>query len=234
MQRNEIVDRETWTRARVELLREEKAHTRARDELAAKRRSLPWVRVEEDYRFIGPEGEVGLADLFGGKRQLIVYHFMFAPDWDDGCPSCSFWADTFDRVPVHLAARDTALVCASRAPLEKLTAARKRFGWSFPWYSTVGDAFNRDFGVTHDPADVAAGTARYNYTVGPVHGAEEPGASVFAAGTDGAVFHTYSVYARGVEDFNGAYRLLDMTPKGRDEGALPFPMAWVRRRDGYS
>lgn len=211
---------------RADLLLREKAHLRERDALAAARRRLPPVPVAEDYRFVTEAGEATLAGLFGPSSQLAVYHFMFGPDWAEGCPSCSFWADAFDGMLPHLAARDVAFVAVSRAPLDRLLAYRRRMGWRFPWVSATGEAFSRDHGVTLPPEGGA-----YNFGARIAKG-EMPGLSVFLR-EGGAVFHTYSTYARGLEAFNPVYQILDLVPKGRDEAGLPWPMAWVRRHDRY-
>ncbi len=223
--------RAAWTAARLDLLAREKELNRLRDELAEQRRRLPWVPVEEGYRFEGPDGTVSLADLFAGRSQLLVYHFMFGPDWDEGCPSCSFWADSFDGVAVHLAHRDVTLACVSRAPYEKLAAYERRMGWSFPWYSSAGSSFNVDFGVSFTPEQQANG-GRYNFTDLAHPPDELPGISAFAL-RDGQVFHTYSSYSRGIDPLNSGYQLLDLTPKGRDEEGLPSTMDWLRRHDAY-
>lgn len=231
----EIVDRATWLDARKALLAEEKAFTHAREELAAKRRALPAVRVERDYRFQSEVGEVGLADLFDGKEQLAVYHFMFGPDWDEGCPSCSFWADNFQRLEIHLGARGTAFVMVSSAPLEKLHAYRDRMGWQTRWVSAVGPDFGYDFGVTgyDDHPDRTADHAEgYNYS-GERWAEEMPGLSTFGRAEDGGILHSYGTFGRGLDSLNAAYHVLDMTPAGRHEDGLDFPMAWVRRRDQY-
>jgi predicted dithiol-disulfide oxidoreductase (DUF899 family) len=227
-----IGTREEWTAARLDLLKQERELTHLRDRLAEQRRALPWVAVEKDYRFEGPDGEVSLADLFAGQSQLIVYHFMFGSDWDEGCPSCSFWADSFDGTGVHLAHRDVSLVCVSRAPYSKLAAYRARMGWSFSWFSSAGSDFNFDFHVSFTPEQQANG-AEYNF-VEHEHVIDElHGVSAFARRDDGAVFHTYSTYARGLDPINSAYQLLDLTAKGRDEAELDWPMAWLRRHDAY-
>lgn len=226
-----LADRSAWIDARKALLAEEKAFNAARDRLRQARAALPMVRVERPYRFRTVRGDETLPDLFGGCGQLIVYHFMFGADWAEGCPSCSFWADNFDGIDVHLAARDTALVFVSTAPLATLSAYRARMGWRFDWVSSGGSDFNRDFGVTFEPGDLGP-TRGYNYS--PLTPAEEmPGLSVFQRLEDGDVAHSYSTYARGLDMLNGAYHLLDLTPKGRDESGLAFPQAWVRRRDRY-
>jgi predicted dithiol-disulfide oxidoreductase (DUF899 family) len=219
-----IASRADFDEARRALLEAEKELTRLHDELAERRRALPWVRVDTGYVFHGEHGARSLADLFDGHSQLIVWHFMFGDDWEEGCPSCSFWADGYDGMVPHLAARDVALVAVSTAPLDRLLAYRDRMGWSFPWVSSAGTTFNRDFEVT--------GSDRYNYRSADEPIGELPGFSVFALdGPD--VFHTYSAYARGLDIFNNAYQMLDMVPKGRDEAGLPWSMAWLRRRDQY-
>lgn len=221
-----------WRAARLRLLKREKELTELRDELARERRELPWVPVTHDYRFAGPTGEVSLKDLFAGRGQLLVYHFMFGPEWDEGCPSCSFWADNFDSIGVHLAHRDVSLVAVSRAPYAKLEAYGRRMGWSFPWYSSSDSAFNFDFGVSFLPGQREG--SEYNFRpVDPLEGEEErPGLSAFVM-EDGAIYHAYSTYARGLDGFNGAYQLLDLAPRGRDEVGLPWTMAWLRRHDQY-
>ncbi|HEU0221388.1 MAG TPA: DUF899 domain-containing protein [Paracoccaceae bacterium] len=227
-----IVSQPEWLAERLALLEREKAFTRERDALSAARRSLPWIRVEKPYRFQGPEGPVTLADLFGGRGQLVVYHFMFGPEDEEGCKSCSFWADNFNGIGIHLAHRDTALVAVSKAPFAKLDAYRRRMGWSFPWYSAHDTDFNEDFHVTFTPDEIERGAAYYNYRPGGFRGRQAPGISVFAR-DGGEVFHTYSTFSRGLDMLNGAYHFLDLTPKGRDEEGLPHTMAWVRRHDQY-
>jgi predicted dithiol-disulfide oxidoreductase (DUF899 family) len=224
-----VVSRAEWRTERLALLAEEKAFDRARDALAARRRALPVVEVVRDYRFADEGGEVGLAGLFGGLRQLVVYHFMFGPDWAEGCPSCSFWADNFDGIDVHLRARDTALVAVSKAPLDRLLAYRKRMGWRFRWVSAGDSGFNEDYSVSFPPGSEGG---EYNFRPRTHPGSELPGISVFFREGE-RVFHSYSTYARGLDMLNGAYHFLDLTPKGRDEGGLPWSMAWVRRRDRY-
>jgi len=224
--------REEWREARLGLLAREKELTRLRDELAAQRRQLPWVRVDKHYEFDGPDGRVSLRDLFGGKSQLIVHHFMFGPEWEEGCPICSFWADSFDGTTVHLARRDAALVAVSRAPYPRLAAYAERMGWTFPWYSSAGSDFNVDYGVSFTEAQQRDG-AEYNFRHFDDLADESPGLSVFAADGAGAVYHTYSAYGRGLDPLNTAYQLLDLTPRGRDEGDLSWTMSWVRRHDSY-
>jgi predicted dithiol-disulfide oxidoreductase (DUF899 family) len=225
-----IVSHEEWLEARKAHLAKEKAFTRLREELARERRQLPWERVEKDYVFEAPEGRVTLGDLFAGRGQLIVQHFMFGPDWNEGCPSCSFWSDNFNGIDAHLAHRDTSFVLVSRAPIAKLDAYRKRMGWTMRWVSSLGSDFNFDYGVSFKPDEAAP---KYNFGTIKPYGEEAPGLSVFRRGEDGAICHTYSTYARGLDVLNGTYHLLDMTSKGRDEEELSFPMAWVRRHDQY-
>lgn len=230
-----IVARDEWLDARRALLAKEKRFTQLRDQLSAERRELPWEKVEKSYVFDGPAGRESLADLFAGKSQLIVYHFMFAPEWEEGCKSCSFWADNFDRLPVHLKHRDTTMLAISRAPLAKLEAYRKRMGWNFKWVSSAGNDFNFDYNVSF--AGARAGRSRTDYNFGAsaddarYAGEEFPGISVFYKDATGDIFHTYSCYARGIDMMNNAYHYLDLTPKGRDEG--DGIMAWLRRNDEY-
>lgn len=228
-----IVPRQEWLAARKALLAKEKDFTRARDALSEERRALPWVKVAKPYVFDTTEGRRGLADLFAGRSQLIVYHFMFGANWDEGCPSCSFWADNFNGIDVHLAPRDATLIAVSHAELAKLQAYRKRMGWTFTWVSSAGSDFNRDFAVSYTAEDIAKGDITYNYAPATMKMEELPGISVFARDGSGSVFHTYSCYARGLDMLNGAYHYMDLLPKGRDEAGLPWPMAWVRRRDQY-
>jgi len=231
MQQHKIVSRDEWLAARKALLAKEREFTHERDRLSAQRRELPWVRVEERYVFEGRDGKVALPELFAGSSQLIVYHFMFGPDWQEGCPSCSFWADNYNGIAIHLKHRDAQLVAVSRAPMAKLEAYRKRMGWSFTWVSSLGNSFNRDYHVSFAPAELK--DAYYNYDRRGFGVTEAPGLSVFAKNAAGDVFHTYSCYARGLDAMNSAYQLLDLVPKGRDEAGLSHPMAWVRRHDRY-
>jgi predicted dithiol-disulfide oxidoreductase (DUF899 family) len=228
-----IVSSEEWLSARKSFLAKEKEFTRLRDELGRQRRELPWVQVDKAYVFDGPNGKESLSDLFAGRSQLIAYHFMFGPDWKEGCPSCSFWADNYDGIVVHLQQRDVSLVAISRAPLEKLEAYQRRMGWSFKWLSSLGNDFNRDFAVSFTEEDLARAGNNYNFATTRFSGQEAPGASVFVRGDDGAIYRSYSCYARGLDMLNGAYHHLDLLPKGRDEQGLPYPMAWVRRHDKY-
>ncbi|MEM7322920.1 MAG: DUF899 domain-containing protein [Actinomycetota bacterium] len=232
-----VVDRDAWHVARLAHLEEEKAFTRQRDELSRKRRSLPWLEITEDYRFAGPAGEVGLLDLFDGRGQLLVYHFMMGPDWEEGCPSCSFWADNYNGTEAHLAARDTALVAVARTSVDNIARYQARMGWTFPWYSSLGSSFNYDMGVSFTDEQMASGEKSYNYGTLAAFGEESPGISIFARGqgTDDRdrVFLTYQTFSRGLDMLNGAYHMLDLTPKGRDEQDLPWGMAWLRRHDQY-
>jgi predicted dithiol-disulfide oxidoreductase (DUF899 family) len=228
-----IVSREEWIAARKELLAREKDFTRQRDELSQARRQLPWQRVDKGYVFHAESGPRTLAELFGDKRQLVVYHLMFGPDWEQACKSCSFWADHFNGIVAHLAARDVQLMAISRAPLPKLQAYARRLGWTFPWVSSSETDFNFDYGVSFRPEDKAGGRLPYNYDLVARDASEQPGISVFVKGDDGEVFHTYSCYARGIEAVNATYGFLDLVPLGRDEAGLPMPMSWVQRRDEY-
>ncbi len=228
-----IVSPEEWLPARQALLAEEKEFSRQRDALSAARRELPWVKVEKAYVFDGPDGQETLANLFDGRSQLIVYHFMMGPDWKEGCPSCSFLADHFDGCVVHLEHRDTTLVVASRAQFPKIEAFKKRMGWRFKWVSSYGSDFNRDYHVTFTEDEISNASAYYNYKKGTFPSDEAPGLSVFVKDAAGDVFHTYSSYARGLDMLLGAYNFLDLVPKGRDEGALQWTMEWVRHHDRY-
>ena len=233
MTEHRVVSHDEWIAARKDFLQREKAFTQVRDELSAARRALPWERVTKDYRFEGSGGKMSLADLFQGRSQLLVYHFMFDPGWNAGCKSCSFWADNFNGIGGHLAERDVTLTAVSRAPIEKLTAFAKRLGWSFPWVSSNGSDFNFDYGVSFRPDEIAKGEVSYNFGPHKAYGQEMPGISVFFKDTDGAIYRTYSCYARGLDMLNGAYHFLDLVPKGRDEDGLPYTMTWVRLHDEY-
>lgn len=228
----QTASRTDWMTARRALLDQEKRLTRMRDVVTRQRRALPWVRVEQDYVFDTTDGRRSLAEPFDDRSQLVVYHFMFGPGWGEGCPSCSFWMDALDGVVVHLAHRDVAFVAASRAPLDELQRYRERMGWSLSWVSSAGTTFNHDFHVSFTEQEQREG-ASYNYVPVEHLEAELPGMSVFAKDTDGAAFHTYSAYARGLDPLNGAYQVLDLVPKGRDEDDLPWTMAWLHRHDAY-
>ncbi len=233
MQPNKVVTREEWLEARLELLAREKAFTRERDALSRSRRSLPWVEVDKTYMFESEKGAVSLAGLFEGRSQLIVYHFMFGDDWEEGCTSCSFWADGYNPVIEHLKARDISLVAVSTAPVEKLTAYRDRLGWSFPWVSAGKNRFNQDFAVTFDADEIGEDARNYNFGTSRFGGSEAPGLSVFTLGDNGTIYHSYSTYGRGLDIFNAAYHYMDAVPKGRDEEGLSHSMSWLRRRDQY-
>jgi len=228
---NKIVSSEEWVKARRELLVKEKEFTRLRDDMTAQIRSLPWRKIDKAYIFDGPRGKETLMDLFDGRSQLAVYHFMLGPDWDQGCKSCSFWADTFEGLPIHFAHRDVSFVAISRAPLSRIEAFKKRMGWTFKWVSSSESDFNFDFGVSFTEAQERAGRVVYNYTDQPYLNDELPGASFFyRRGQD--VFHTYSNYARGIDILNAAYNWLDLVPKGRDESP-DSTMDWLRHHDRY-
>jgi predicted dithiol-disulfide oxidoreductase (DUF899 family) len=234
MNHNPIVSRDEWLVARKAHLAREKEFTRLRDQLSAERRGLPWVKVEKPYAFDGPNGKETLADLFAGRSQLIVYHFMLGPEWEEGCKSCSFLADHIDGSVIHLAHRDVTFVVVSRAPLPKIAAFKKRMGWRFKWVSSYSSDFNSDFHVSFTKDDLAKGKTYYNYQVRESQSeGEAPGVSVFYKDATGDLFHTYSAYARGLDMLVGAYNYLDLVPKGRDEDGLPFTMDWVRHHDRY-
>jgi predicted dithiol-disulfide oxidoreductase (DUF899 family) len=230
---HKIVSEKQWLAARKELLKKEKELTRLSDQVSASRRKLPWVKVDKDYVFDGPGGKVKLSDLFVDRSQLVIQHFMFAPDWKEGCPSCSFMSDHLDGMLPHLAARDVTMVAVSRAPLAKIEAFKKRMGWHFNWVSSYGSDFNADYHVSFTEEEMAQGEVNYNYTMQEFPSAEGPGISVFYKDADGDIFHTYSIYGRGVEVMMGTYRILDLVPKGRDEDNLDFSMAWLRHHDRY-
>jgi predicted dithiol-disulfide oxidoreductase (DUF899 family) len=233
IEHSNVVSHTEWLAARSAFLSKEKEFTRLRDELSRQRRALPWEKVEKRYEFDAVSGKVTLADLFDGRNQLLIYHFMFGPGWEQGCKSCSFVSDHFDGATVHLAHRDTTLAVASRAPLAEIEAFKKRMGWKFPWVSSFGSDFNFDYHVSFTPEERANGKVAYNYDVGEFPSEEAPGASVFAKDGAGEVFHTYSTYGRGLDILMGTYNLLDLVPKGRDEAGLDFSMSWVRHHDRY-
>jgi predicted dithiol-disulfide oxidoreductase (DUF899 family) len=232
-----VVSPAEWVASRKELLKKEKEFTRMRDELNRKRHELPWERVEKNYVFIGPNGQRTLADLFDGRSQLIVQHFMFGPDWKEGCPSCSFMADHLGGILPHLANRDVAFAAVSRATVPQIEEFKKRMGWRFTWVSSNQNDFNWDYHVSMSKEDIARGEVYYNYKARKYpedwSGEEAPGISAFYKDAGGAIFHTYSTFERGVELVMATYQLLDIAPKGRDEDGLSFPMAWVRHHDRY-
>ena len=230
---HKIVAHEQWIEARKQLLAKEKEYTRLGDDLARQRRELPWEPVAKDYVFDGPAGKESLAQLFAGRSQLAVYHFMFGPEWEAGCPHCSFWADNFNGIDIHLAHRDVTFVAISHAPVAKLEAFKQRMGWSFKWVSAGENGFNYDYYVSFKPEQVAAGEIYQNFQPVKMAMSEIVGISAFYRNPAGAMFHTYSAYSRGVDTINGAYRWLDLMPKGRDEAGLTFTQAWVRHHDRY-
>jgi predicted dithiol-disulfide oxidoreductase (DUF899 family) len=231
MNRPKVVSEAEWVVARKELLKKEKEFTHQRDALSAERRKLPWVKIDKGYVFHGPNGKETLADLFDGRSQLIVYHFMFGPDWEEGCPSCSFLCDHIDGTLAHLEHHDVTLLAISRAPLSKLEAYKKRMGWRFKWVSSFGSDFNFDYHVSFTEKEIAQGKIYYNYEM-TEGGEEQPGISVFYKDESGDIFHTYSSYARGGDILIGTYNYLDLTPLGRRE-KKGEGMDWVRRHDRY-
>jgi len=228
-----VVSGDQWVAERKKLLAREKELTQLRDQIARERRALPWERIEKDYVFDSTEGRRSLAELFEGRRQLIVQHFMFGPGWEQGCPSCSFMADNTDGMTIHLAHRDIAWVAISRAPLADIERFRRRMGWQFKWVSSHDSDFNHDFHVSFTQEERSRGEVHYNYRTLPFPTEEAPGVSVFYKDDAGAVFHTYSTFGRGVEVMMGAYDMMDLTPKGRDEKDVPYKMEWVRHHDRY-
>jgi len=228
-----VVPREQWLAERKTLLAQEKELTRLRDQVARERRALPWVQIEKNYVFDTPQGKRSLAELFEGRRQLMVQHFMFGPGWEQGCPSCSYMADHTAGMQVHLEHRDVTFVAVSRATLPEIERFRRRMGWQFAWVSSNGSDFNYDFHVSFRPQDRVDGTVNYNYGMTEFPAEEAPGISLFYKDGEGRVFHTYSTYGRGVEVMMGTYNMLDLTPKGRDEHDGFYKMDWVRHHDRY-
>ena len=229
-----VVSHEEWLSTRTAFLAREKEFTRLRDELSKQRRELPWEKVDKQYVFDGPNGKETLAELFENRSQLVVYHFMFPPEDDEGCPHCSFWADNFNGIGVHLNHRDVTFVAISRAPLAKIELFKQRMGWSFKWVSSFQSEFNYDYQASFPPEAVQRGAVFYNYTQMDTGMQDREGASVFYKDENGAVFHTYSCYARGIDMLNGTYHFLDLVPKGRDEQVPDDPQAWVRHHDKYT
>jgi predicted dithiol-disulfide oxidoreductase (DUF899 family) len=232
VQEHKVVSQKEWLAARKRLLAKEKKFLRLRDQLNKLRRDLPWVKVEKEYVFNGPGGKESLSDLFGGKSQLVIYHFMFGPGWGEGCPHCSFWADHFDSVNLHIGRRDTALAVISRAPLKEIDPFKKRMGWQFKWLSSNGTDFNFDFNVSFNPEQIRAKTAIYNYAALDMDIDEREGASAFYKDRKGDIYHTYSTYARGIDLLNTTYNFIDLTAKGRDENP-ERNQDWVRYHDRY-
>jgi predicted dithiol-disulfide oxidoreductase (DUF899 family) len=234
LEHHKVVSRNEWLKARKTLLKKEKEFTILRDQLSQERRNLPWIAVDKEYIFEGPKGKETLSELFDGRSQLIVYHFMFHPSWDAGCSSCSFWADNFNGIIVHLNERDVTMIAVSRAPYNKLAAYEKRLGWNFKWVSSYNTDFNFDYNISFRPEEIAKKEGMYNFTIQDPHSPEREGVSVFYKDSEGRIFHTYSAYARGIDMLNVAYHYLDLVPKGRDEASKEFPQFWVRRHDEYS
>ncbi|MFZ2024611.1 MAG: DUF899 domain-containing protein [Terracidiphilus sp.] len=228
-----VVSHDNWIAARKEFLKKEKEFTRQRDEISRLRRELPWEKVDKPYKFAGPSGQLSLADLFAKRSQLIVYHFMLGPGWKEGCPSCSYLADHFDGMTIHLANRDVTFAVVSHAPLAEIETFKTRMGWKFNWYSSFGSDFNYDYQVSQSPDEAGKQEVLYNYEMMAFPSTERPGLSVFSKDASGKVFHTYSTYARGLDILVGTYNFLDVAPKGRDEAGLKHTMAWVRHHDKY-
>ena len=231
--KHEIVSSEDWITARKALLQTEKEFTHMRERLAEERRGLPWEKVEKQYVFDGSNGKETLADLFADKSQLVIYQFMFAPEWNEGCPHCSFWADHYDAMLPHLNQRDVSFVVVSRAPLEKIVRFQKRMGWHFNWVSSGDTDYNYDFQASFRQEDIDRKTVFYNYQMGNMPMTDREGISVFYKDERGAIFHTYSTYARGIDPVNPTYQFLDLVPKGRDENNAKNPQYWVRHHDRY-
>ena len=229
-----VVSQDEWLKARKDLLAKEKEFTKQRDELSRLRRELPWEKVEKKYVFDGANGKETLASMFDGRSQLLIYHFMFGPGWKEGCPSCSFLADAFDAVTIHMAQRDTSFAVVSRATLGEIDAFKKRMGWKFKWVSSNGTDFNYDYNVSFTKEQAAGGNPLYNFGTIPAYGEEAPGASAFIQ-KNKDIFHTYSTYARGLDILLPMYNWIDLTAMGRHEdGIKPHEMAWVRHHDRYS
>jgi predicted dithiol-disulfide oxidoreductase (DUF899 family) len=233
IENHKIVSENEWIEYRRALLEDEKEFTMLRDRLSQQRRDLPWIVVNKEYTFEGPNGKQTLSELFEGRSQLVVYHFMFDPSWDSACPHCSFWADNFNGIIVHLNQRDVTMIVVSRAPYSKLADYQKRMGWDFKWFSCYDTDFNFDYNVSFTSEELVRKEALYNFTIQDPHSSEREGVSVFYKDPVGRVFHTYSAYARGIDILNTAYNYLDLVPKGRDEEGHDFPQFWVRRHDEY-
>ena len=232
IENRKVVSQKAWIAARKKLLVKEKQFSKLRDQMAAERRKLPWVKIEKDYVFDGPDGKVSLGALFCGKSQLVIYHFMFGPGWGEGCPHCSFWADHYDSVSHHISQRDTAFAVVSRAPLKEIEPFKKRMGWKFKWVSSNKTDFNFDFNVSFTPEQIRSGVLPYNYGKFKMEIDELQGVSAFYRDSDGQVYHTYSSYARGIDLLNTTYNFLDLTAKGRDENP-EHSQDWVRHHDKY-
>ncbi len=233
MENHKVVSKEEWVTARKEHLKKEKEFTRQRDELRKESRALPWLKIEKNYKFEYVNGKVTLSDLFDGKSQLIIYHFMLGPEWEEGCSGCSFLADSYNGAEIHLKHRDVSFVTVSRAPLKKINEYKKRMGWNITWLSSFGSEFNFDFNVSFTEEEKKEGKVYYNYDMNDYFSDEGPGISVFYKNNNGEIFHTYSTYQRGLDQFIVPYHLLDIVPKGRDEEGLNFGMEWLRHHDKY-
>src|SRR5213596_3780559 len=231
LEAHKVVSEKEWIEARKVLLKKEKEFTVLRDRLNKARRELPWKAVNKEYVFEGPDGKQTLPELFEGRSQLIVYHFMFDPSWEAGCLHCSFWADNFNEIIVHLNQRDVTMITVSRAPYSKLAAYKRRMGWDFKWVSSYNTDFNFDYHVSFTPEELDRKETFYNYNLQDTHSSEREGVSVFYKDPADRVYHTYSAYARGIDMLNVAYHYLDLVPKGRDEAGHEFPQFWVRRHD---
>jgi predicted dithiol-disulfide oxidoreductase (DUF899 family) len=234
LEQQKVVSHEQWLDARKKFLAKEREFTRLRDELSRQRRELPWEKVEKQYVFEGPRGKLSLSELFGGRSQLAIYHFMLGPGWSEGCKSCSYLADHFDGPAIHLAQRDVTLAVVSHAPFAEIEAFKKRMGWRFPWVSSFGSDFNFDYHVSFTKDELAGPDVEYNYSRTRFPSEEAPGASIFAKDKSGDIYHTYSTYARGLDILVGTYNFLDLVPKGRDEQGLAHTMSWVRHHDKYN
>ncbi len=230
---HQIVSKNEWIAARKVLLKKEKEFTALRDQLSQLRRELPWIAVDKEYIFEGRNGKVNLSELFDGRSQLIVYHLMYDPTWDAACQSCSFWADNFNDIILHLNHRDVTMIAISKAPYSKIDTYKKRMGWDFKWVSSFDTDFNRDYNVSFTKEELEKKEGFYNFSIQDPSVSELPGVSVFYKDPSGKIFHTYSAYARGIDILNNTYNYLDLVPKGRDEDGYDFPMAWVRRHDEY-
>jgi predicted dithiol-disulfide oxidoreductase (DUF899 family) len=228
-----VVSQSEWQRACRDFLAKEKELTRLSDEVARQRRELPWTKVDKEYVFDSPQGKKSLWDLFGERCQLATYHFMLGPDSTEGCKGCSYVTDHMDGALEHLGGRDLSLVLVSRASLDRIGAFKRRMGWHLPWVSSGGNDFNHDFAVSFTPEEVASGAKLYNFGTRAPYSEENPGMSFFYKDPSGAIFHTYSIYARGLDALLGTYVILDRAPKGRDEEGLPMSMDWVRHHDKY-
>ena len=233
LENHRIVSKNDWLAARSALLKEEKEFTKLRDKLGRQQRDMPWLLVDKEYLFDGPNGKQTLSDLFEGRSQLIVYHFMYDPDWDAGCPSCSFWADNFNGIIVHLNQRDVTMLAVSRAPYGKIEKYKKRMGWNLKWVSSYDNDFNFDYHVSFTSEELEKNEGYYNFTIVEPDSSELPGISIFYKDHSDRIFHTYSAYSRGIDILNSAYNYLDLVPKGRDEAGQEFAQFWVRRHDEY-